>query len=150
MDRSSGGVDSAEDSGSSQRYHNSLPGISKACSPTTMFSWAPFTLRHVCMYVGTTHTIVMLGSLYTLSCLIKCYFINSFCYSGDLSGDVHDFESQCLHVHQGSARQLFERLQGPFEEENLKGNFEKIIRLMQQVHSRHRQVLSLNFQMFFS
>ncbi|KAK3137821.1 hypothetical protein QOZ80_5AG0360920 [Eleusine coracana subsp. coracana] len=69
VDRSScDGADSAEDSGSSQRYHNSLPGIPK-----------------------------------------------------------------------GSARQLFERLQGPFEEENLKEHFEKIILLMQQVHSRHRQ-----------
>ncbi|XP_062232326.1 chromatin modification-related protein EAF1 B-like [Phragmites australis] len=69
VDRNSGdGADSAEDSGSSQHYHNSLPGIPK-----------------------------------------------------------------------GSARQLFERLQGPFKEENLKAHFEKIILLMQQVHSRRRQ-----------
>jgi hypothetical protein len=48
MDRSSGdGADSAEDSGSSQHYHNSLPGIPKACSLTTMFSWVPFTVWHV-------------------------------------------------------------------------------------------------------
>ncbi|AQK92588.1 Chromatin modification-related protein EAF1 B [Zea mays] len=69
LDRSSGdGADSAEDSGSSQHYHNTLPGIPK-----------------------------------------------------------------------GSARQLFERLQGPFDEENLKAHFEKIILLMQQVHARRRQ-----------
>ncbi|GJN22105.1 hypothetical protein PR202_gb09641 [Eleusine coracana subsp. coracana] len=37
VDRSScDGADSAEDSGSSQRYHNSLPGIPKACSSTTL------------------------------------------------------------------------------------------------------------------
>ncbi|XP_004960997.1 chromatin modification-related protein EAF1 B isoform X1 [Setaria italica] len=69
VDRSSGdGADSAEDSGSSQYYHNALPGIPK-----------------------------------------------------------------------GSARQLFERLQGPNDEENLKAHFEKIILLMQQVHARRRQ-----------
>jgi len=38
VDRSSGdGADSAEDSGSSQHYHSTLPGIPKACSPTTLF-----------------------------------------------------------------------------------------------------------------
>ncbi|CAN6349991.1 unnamed protein product [Urochloa humidicola] len=69
VDRSSGdGADSAEDSGSSQHYHNALPGIPK-----------------------------------------------------------------------GSARQLFERLQGPYDEENIKAHFEKIILLMQQVHARRRQ-----------
>jgi hypothetical protein len=63
---------------------------------------------------------------------------------------VNDFEFKYLQFHQGSARQLFERLQGPFEEENLKENFENIILLMQQVHSRHRQVLvSLNFTRLF-
>ncbi|KAF8783591.1 hypothetical protein HU200_000531 [Digitaria exilis] len=38
VDRSSGdGADSAEDSGSSQHYHNPLPGIPKACSFTILF-----------------------------------------------------------------------------------------------------------------
>uniref|UniRef100_A0A0D9WKI8 HSA domain-containing protein n=1 Tax=Leersia perrieri TaxID=77586 RepID=A0A0D9WKI8_9ORYZ len=39
----------------------------------------------------------------------------------------------------GSARQLFQRLQGPIEEENLKAHFEKIILLMRQLHSRRRK-----------
>uniref|UniRef100_M8C2F0 HSA domain-containing protein n=1 Tax=Aegilops tauschii TaxID=37682 RepID=M8C2F0_AEGTA len=42
----------------------------------------------------------------------------------------------------GSARQLFQRLQGPFEEENLKSHFEKIMLLMPKVLSRRRQVNS--------
>jgi hypothetical protein len=50
-----------------------------------------------------------------------------------------------LYVHQGSARQLFERLQGPFDEENLKAHFEKIILLMQQVHARRRQVIIFSY-----
>ena len=50
-----------------------------------------------------------------------------------------------MYVHQGSARQLFERLQGPNDEENLKAHFEKIILLMQQVHARHRQVISFPY-----
>ncbi|WVZ99822.1 hypothetical protein U9M48_045066 [Paspalum notatum var. saurae] len=91
VDRSSGDcADSAEDSGSSQHYRNTLPGIPKACSPTILFRGC---LLLPGIYVG--------------------------------SG--------------GSARQLFERLQGPFDEENLKAHFEKIILLMQQAHARHRQ-----------
>jgi len=50
VDRSSGDCgDSADDSGSSQHYHNTLPGIPKACSPTTLF--CGYSLLPV-MYVG--------------------------------------------------------------------------------------------------
>jgi hypothetical protein len=44
------------------------------------------------------------------------------------------------YEHQGSARQLFQRLQGPIEEENLKAHFEKMILLMRQLHARRRKV----------
>lgn len=42
--------------------------------------------------------------------------------------------------YQGSARQLFQRLQGPFEEETLKTHFEKIIFLGQKLHQTRRKV----------
>lgn len=44
---------------------------------------------------------------------------------------------------QGSARQLFQRLQGPMEEDTLKAHFEKIIHLGRHLHSRRSQVCSL-------
>ncbi|KAF7845563.1 chromatin modification-related protein EAF1 B-like isoform X1 [Senna tora] len=70
MDRSAGdGADSAEDSGSSQSYPSTLPGIPKA----------------------------------------------------------------------GSARQLFQRLQGPMEEDTIKSHFEKIIKIGQKQHHRKNQ-----------
>lgn len=64
---------------------------------------------------------------------------------GDCADSAEDsISSQHYHntlpgIPKGSARQLFERLQGPFDEENLKAHFEKIIQLMQQVHARNRQ-----------
>jgi hypothetical protein len=59
VDRSSGdGADSAEDSGSSQYYHNALPGIPKACPPTTLF--CGYRLLPVCA--------VQLLSLKTVRC----------------------------------------------------------------------------------
>lgn len=42
--------------------------------------------------------------------------------------------------YQGSARQLFQHLQGPFEEETLKEHFEKIIVLGQKLHQKRRKV----------
>ncbi|KAF8402099.1 hypothetical protein HHK36_013051 [Tetracentron sinense] len=73
MDRNAGdGADSAEDSGSSQPYPSTLPGIPKA-------------------------------------------------------------------IIFGSARQLFQRLQGPMEEDTLKAHFEKIIMIGKQRHSRRNQ-----------
>ncbi|XP_062180648.1 chromatin modification-related protein EAF1 B-like isoform X2 [Phragmites australis] len=59
--------------------------------------------------------------------------------SAEDSGSSQHYHSSLPGIPKGSARQLFERLQGPFEEENLKAHFEKIILLMQQVHSRRRQ-----------
>lgn len=41
---------------------------------------------------------------------------------------------------QGSARQLFQRLQEPMEEDTLKSHFEKIIKIGQKHHYRRSQV----------
>lgn len=49
-----------------------------------------------------------------------------------------------LHIVQGSARQLFQRLQGPVEEDTLKEHFNKII----QIAHRRIQVLRLRFLHF--
>lgn len=46
-------------------------------------------------------------------------------------------------LHQGSARQLFQRLQGPMEEDTLKAHFKIIIRIGQHLHSHKSQVCSL-------
>lgn len=43
-------------------------------------------------------------------------------------------------VMQGSARQLFQRLQGPMEEDTIKAHFEKIIIIGQKQHYRRSQV----------
>ncbi|CAN6331761.1 unnamed protein product [Urochloa humidicola] len=64
--------------------------------------------------------------------------------SGDGADSADSGSSQHYHnalpgIPKGSARQLFERLQGPYDEENIKAHFEKIILLMQQVHARRRQ-----------
>lgn len=44
---------------------------------------------------------------------------------------------------QGSARQLFQRLQGPMEEDTLKTHFEKIIMIGQKQHYRTQVTTSL-------
>ncbi|CAJ1949473.1 unnamed protein product [Sphenostylis stenocarpa] len=77
MDRTGDGADSAEDSGSSQSYPSTLPGIPKA--------W----------------------NFFLFSCSI--------------------------------ARQLFQRLQGPMEEDTLKSHFEKIIKIGQKQHYHKNQ-----------
>ncbi|KAJ1264384.1 hypothetical protein BS78_09G259100 [Paspalum vaginatum] len=59
--------------------------------------------------------------------------------SAEDSGSSQHYRNTLPGIPKGSARQLFERLQGPFDEENLKAHFEKIILLMQQVHATHRQ-----------
>lgn len=46
-----------------------------------------------------------------------------------------------LHFIQGSARQLFQRLQGPMEEDTLKTHFENIIRIGKKQHYQWSQVL---------
>ena len=45
----------------------------------------------------------------------------------------------CLYI-QGSARQLFQRLQGPMEEDTLKSHFEKICLIGKKLHYRKTQV----------
>lgn len=62
--------------------------------------------------------------------------------SAEDSGSSQHYHFTIPGIPQGSARQLFQRLQGPFEEENLKSHFEKIILLMPQVQYRRRQVNS--------
>ncbi|XP_065874021.1 chromatin modification-related protein EAF1 B-like isoform X2 [Euphorbia lathyris] len=77
MDKGAGdGADSADDSGSSQSYPSTLPGIPKAT---------------------------------------------------------------VLDTHIGSARQLFQRLRGPMEEDTLKSHFEKIIMIGKKYHFRRTQ-----------
>ena len=97
MERSAGdGADSAEDSGSSQSYPSTLPGIPKAwLSPIAFFIF--------------------------FHCLLDGIHVLAFV------------------SWQGSARQLFQRLQGPMEEDTLKSHFEKIILIGRQLH--FRQVL---------
>lgn len=62
--------------------------------------------------------------------------------SAEDSGSSQHYQFTIPGIPKGSARQLFQRLQGPFEEENLKSHFEKIALLMPQVQSRRRQVNS--------
>lgn len=98
MDMNAGdGADSAEDSGSSQPYPSTLPGIPEAI----LFNFIYFT---------------SIASILKLS--------SSFCI--------------LIHLIQGSARQLFQRLQGPMEEDTLKSHFEKIIMIGQKQHYRKR------------
>ncbi|KAG8051553.1 hypothetical protein GUJ93_ZPchr0001g32202, partial [Zizania palustris] len=59
--------------------------------------------------------------------------------SADDSGSSQHYQSTLPGIPKGSARQLFQRLQGPFEEETLKAHFEKIIFLGQKLHPNHRK-----------
>lgn len=53
-----------------------------------------------------------------------------------------------LNIIQGSARQLFQRLQGPMEEDTLRSHFEKMILIGQKYLLRKNQVfLHLHFSM---
>uniref|UniRef100_A0ACD5VRC9 Uncharacterized protein n=1 Tax=Avena sativa TaxID=4498 RepID=A0ACD5VRC9_AVESA len=54
--------------------------------------------------------------------------------SADDSGSSQHYQSTLPGIPKGSARQLFQRLQGPFEEETIKTHFEKIIFLGQRLH----------------
>ncbi|KAJ0796589.1 putative transcription factor MYB-HB-like family [Helianthus annuus] len=56
--------------------------------------------------------------------------------SAEDSGSSHTYPSTLPGIPEGSARQLFQRLQGPMEEETLKSHFEKIIKLGQKQHYR--------------
>ncbi|KAL2319251.1 hypothetical protein Fmac_028220 [Flemingia macrophylla] len=53
---------------------------------------------------------------------------------------VSDAINSALQIKQGSARQLFQRLQGPMEEDTLKSHFEKIIKIGQRQHFLKNQV----------
>ncbi|OQU87040.1 hypothetical protein SORBI_3003G196300 [Sorghum bicolor] len=59
--------------------------------------------------------------------------------SADDSGSSQHYSSALPGIPKGSARQLFQRLQGPFEEETLKTHFEKIIFLGQKLHQTRRK-----------
>ncbi|KAL8208417.1 hypothetical protein R6Q57_007829 [Mikania cordata] len=54
------------------------------------------------------------------------------------SGSSQSYPSTLPGIPEGSARQLFQRLQGPMEEDTLKSHFEKIIMLGQKQHYRNR------------
>ncbi|CAN6173421.1 unnamed protein product [Urochloa humidicola] len=59
--------------------------------------------------------------------------------SADDSGSSQHYPSALPGIPKGSARQLFQRLQGPFEEETLKTHFEKIIFIGQKLHQTRRK-----------
>ncbi|EEC82989.1 hypothetical protein OsI_28025 [Oryza sativa Indica Group] len=59
--------------------------------------------------------------------------------SADDSGSSQHYQSTLPGIPKGSARHLFQRLQGPFEEETLKAHFEKIIFLGQKLHPNRRK-----------
>ncbi|KAI3694379.1 hypothetical protein L1987_77344 [Smallanthus sonchifolius] len=58
--------------------------------------------------------------------------------SAEDSGSSQPYPSTLPGIPEGSARQLFQRLQGPMEEDTLKSHFEKIIMLGQKQHYRNR------------
>ncbi|XP_048137767.1 chromatin modification-related protein EAF1 B-like isoform X3 [Rhodamnia argentea] len=54
--------------------------------------------------------------------------------SGEDSGSSHSYSSTLPGIPKGSARQLFQRLQGPMVEQALNEHFEKIIRISHKQH----------------
>nr|XP_043609211.1 chromatin modification-related protein EAF1 B-like isoform X2 [Erigeron canadensis] len=54
--------------------------------------------------------------------------------SAEDSGSSQPYPSTLPGIPEGSARQLFQRLQGPMEEDTLKSHFEKIIMIWQKQH----------------
>ncbi|KAJ0779613.1 putative transcription factor MYB-HB-like family [Helianthus annuus] len=58
--------------------------------------------------------------------------------SAEDSGSSQPYPSTLPGIPEGSARQLFQRLQGPMEEDTLKSHFEKIIMIGQKQHYRKR------------
>ncbi|KAJ6838659.1 chromatin modification-related protein EAF1 B isoform X3 [Iris pallida] len=59
--------------------------------------------------------------------------------SAEDSGSSQPYPSTLPGIPKGSARQLFQRLQGPIEEDVLRTHFEKIIVIGQLLHSRRSQ-----------
>lgn len=71
---------------------------------------------------------------------VKFYFLRF-----PLGEEVHVFDTNFVGFVtrvflQGSARQLFQRLQGPMEEDTLKSHFENIIKIGQKQYYRRNQV----------
>ncbi|GFP88860.1 e1a-binding protein p400 [Phtheirospermum japonicum] len=63
--------------------------------------------------------------------------------SAEDSGSSQPYPSTLPGIPKGSARQLFQRLQGPMEEDTLKSHFEKIMMIGQKPHYRRTQLSSL-------
>ncbi|KAH1081534.1 hypothetical protein J1N35_021295 [Gossypium stocksii] len=59
--------------------------------------------------------------------------------SADDSGSSQPYPSTLPGIPKGSARQLFQRLQGPMEEDTLKSHFDKIIHIGKKQHYRRNQ-----------
>ncbi|PSS14086.1 Chromatin modification-related protein EAF1 B like [Actinidia chinensis var. chinensis] len=59
--------------------------------------------------------------------------------SAEDSGSSQPYPSTLPGIPKGSARQLFQRLQGPMEENMIKSHFEKIIMISQKQHYRRTQ-----------
>ncbi|KAI3787897.1 hypothetical protein L2E82_00395 [Cichorium intybus] len=59
--------------------------------------------------------------------------------SAEDSGSSQPYPSTLPGIPEGSARQLFQRLQGPMEEDTLKSHFEKIIVISRKLHHRKSQ-----------
>ncbi|KAG6722046.1 hypothetical protein I3842_03G142200 [Carya illinoinensis] len=59
--------------------------------------------------------------------------------SAEDSGSSQSYPSTLPGIPKGSARQLFQRLQGPMEEDAIKAHFEKIIMIGQKQHYRRSQ-----------
>ncbi|PWA63092.1 HAS subgroup [Artemisia annua] len=59
--------------------------------------------------------------------------------SAEDSGSSQPYPSTLPGIPEGSARQLFQRLQGPMEEESLKTHFENIIMIWQKQRYRRKQ-----------
>ncbi|GAB4841339.1 hypothetical protein Ancab_022066 [Ancistrocladus abbreviatus] len=59
--------------------------------------------------------------------------------SAEDSGSSQPYPSTLPGIPKGSARQLFQRLQGPMEEDTIKSHFEKIILIGQQLHYWKKQ-----------
>jgi hypothetical protein len=62
--------------------------------------------------------------------------------SAEDSGNSQSYPSTLPGIPKGSARQLFQRLQGPMEEDTLKSHFEKICLIGKKLHYRKTQVSS--------
>ncbi|CAH1417891.1 unnamed protein product [Lactuca virosa] len=59
--------------------------------------------------------------------------------SAEDSGSSQPYPSTLPGIPEGSARQLFQRLQGPMEEDTLKSHFEKIIVISRKLHYKKSQ-----------